>query len=199
MAKVKVSKPVQVAEAPISSASATVEVAEAKPVRLNMPIKKAEPYFLGVIDECPYQNLYLGGVTFHRVTNELMPAVRGDEDILAPGPDQRGDIEMLTPEQIEKVKKAAKSKIMRWYDPPRWDDVPVEGGGTRKIFKGRGQIFSNAPRHPEAPQFTPMPNDEPIGKYVYLMPVNSIGVSLLSTRNTIPVITLHEAMQKGTI
>ena len=186
-----------------STTSVAVAEAPAQVVQAPAPVKssKAEPYFLGTTEECPYWNLSLSGITFQRETCELHAARRGDDEILEQGPPSKGHLEMLTPEMVERVKKAAKTKVVRWSYPPRWEEEVNSVTGERsKVFKGRGQIYSTTARHADAPVFVPEPTDEPIGKYIYLMPVASIGsIGLLGSRADVKIVTLHEAMQNGTI
>ena len=197
MSKVKAPKAV-------NATAVAVAEAPAQPVQTPSKSTKAEPYFLGTTEECPYWNLSLAGVTFQRETCELHAARRGDDDILEQGPPSKGHLEMLTPEMVERVKKAAKTKVVRWFSPPRWEDIRRDNGAggytTERVFKGRGAIFSTSPRHADAPQFVPNDTDEPIGKYLYMMPVASIGsVTLLGSRVDVKTVTLHEAMEKGLI
>jgi hypothetical protein len=185
-----------------SVATASVAIAEAPAQVVQTPTKsKAEPYFLGTTEECPYWNLSLAGITFQRETCELHAARRGDDEILEQGPPSKGHLEMLTPVMVERAKKAAKTKVVRWFSPPRWEEeVNTVTGERSKVFKGRGAIFSTSARHVDAPAFVPEPTDEPIGKYLYMMPVASIGsIGLLGSRADVKIITLHEAMEKGLI
>lgn len=168
-------------------------VAEQKPRQVSKP----RPYFLGTTDDCPYWNLNLAGVTFHRETAELMADKRGQDDILTQGPPIRGHLEMLTVEAIERIKKACKTKVIRWNSPPRWE-VNKETG--KKEFRGNGRIYSSGPRGPDAPAFIPQDNDEPIGKYIYLMPADTVSpTQILSDRQSITVKTVYEAMEDGTL
>jgi hypothetical protein len=186
-------------QTPVTEAPATIKtvVAEQKPTAKV----KAKPYFLGTTDECPYWNLTLSGITFHRETAELIAGKRGQDDILVQGPPVRGHIELLTPDMIERIKKAARTKVVRWLYPPRWEEVvDVTDGTKRKVFKGNGRIYSSSPRGPDAPQFEPQENDEPIGKYVYCMDVSTMEPSeILGDRRNVQVKTLHEAMEDGTL
>jgi len=192
-------KVVAVPEAPVVETAAQIKtvVSEQKP----KSVSKAKPYFLGTTDDCPYWNLNLAGVTFHRETAELMAGKRGDDDILTQGPPVRGHLEMLTPEAIERIKKAAKTKVIRWNYPPRWEEVKNENTGRmERVFKGNGRIYSSSPRGPEAPQFVPQDGDEPIGKYIYCMDASTLDPTfVLGDRKNIPVKTVHEAMEDGTL
>jgi hypothetical protein len=194
-------------EAPVTTAPAVVQEVKkeipAPVVEVQKPTApvKAKPYFLGTTDDCPLWNLNLGGVTFHRETAELIPAKRGDDDILQQGPPVRGHLEMLTPDSIERIKKAARTKVVRWAYPPRWEDVVDPNTGAKsRVFKGNGRIYSSGPRGPDAPQFVQQDGDEPIGKYIYCVPTESLDATfVLGDRKSIQVKTVHEAMEDGTL
>jgi hypothetical protein len=69
-----------------------------------------------------------------------------------------------------------------------------------RVFKGNGRIYSSSPRGPEAPQFVPQDGDEPIGKYIYCMDASTLDPTfVLGDRKNIPVKTVHEAMEDGTL
>lgn len=101
-------------------------------------------YWLGTLDQCPLQNVSLAGRTLHRWTYRQfwIEGQRLPEKI-----QRRGGIEDLTDEQFEAIKAASMKKFVR-----------RTGDRAEVVSKREGR-----------PHFQ---SDEPIGTYVYCLPID---------------------------
>ena len=100
-------------------------------------------YWLGTLDQCPLQNATIGGRTFHRRTDKGYH-VEGER--MPRKIERRGALEWLTDEQVAKIKDASRRKFVRRV------------GDSARVVQPR----------PGAPRYA---SDDPIGMYLYCIPV----------------------------
>lgn len=105
-------------------------------------------YWLGVLDQCPMEVVTLGGIAFCRRTHSpyYVEGERTPRKV-----ERRGQILHLTEEQIEAVKANARTKLVR-RTGRRAEIVQATGSANRRFIR--------------------YPSDEPIGTFVYCVPVD---------------------------
>lgn len=103
-------------------------------------------YWCGTRDDCPFQNVTLGGFSFPK----FVETVSDDVGMITQRDKHKGQIYHLTQKQVEKIKDAAIRKVIAIGSVPRWHN--------------RGN-----------PKYRPAANHVPSGRFVYMVPVNDLG------------------------
>jgi hypothetical protein len=102
-------------------------------------------YFVGTLPNSPFQNITLGGVCFPQFTSDI---TFGKESNIASQNRHNGDVLQLDGEEIDRIKNAAKRKVVRW-----------NANSSRAFLAEKDE------------RYRPMSSDKPIGEYVYLISV----------------------------
>lgn len=118
-------------------------------------------YFVGTIDGSPFQNITIGGICFPNFTNEL---IRNDENTATIQSKRRGDILELYDYEVKRIREAASKKIIRWN--------PAQ---TRAFIVSIDDKYRKGN------------NDEPISKYIYLIPLEQVAKDNPMWRETSPL------------
>jgi hypothetical protein len=118
-------------------------------------------YWCGTVSNFPIQCVHIAGVEFPK--NETPPLYNDPETGLTERARNKGVIVKLTPTQAAKVLKMLKQKAVRWLvkNQKTEDDRGFKGSSCRL------QNVTNA-------KYVRHPNDEPLAKYIYFMPVSEI-------------------------
>ncbi len=106
-------------------------------------------YWVGTFDDCPVQNVTLGGISFPRYTERVID----DGGMITKRSPARGAMTWLSPDQVDRIETAIKNRIVRW-----------RGRGAQR----RGTVALN--RAGDA-RYRKMTGDEPLGHYVYMTTV----------------------------
>lgn len=110
---------------------------------------KTKKYFVGTIDGAPFQDFTIGGFCFPNFTNEL---IKDDTTAQMVPSKKKGDILELYDDEVKRIKETAVKKAIRW------NSNKTRGFIINKDEKYKANI-----------------NDEPISKYIYLIPIDEIG------------------------
>jgi len=121
------------------------------------PDQVGHPYWFGTLPTCPQYNVAIGGMMFHRYTDPPVGTeAETGETKRAYG---KGSVENLTLRQIEAIKANLKNKVVRFH------------GNS-----GRGSIHNSD----NAKFFTPLSDDQPLARHVYLVAFDQQTVGLRS-------------------
>lgn len=130
-------------------------------------------YWAGVLPGCPRHNLTIGGVTFADYVELVTPDPAGLKDNR-----QRlfGSIARLDEDQVEAIKVLARRKLVRGANR-RTDEHGVALPTTTIVKDDRFDVeLWNRTRKPaqvvaSQPKYRSQRGDEPVGKYLFLIPV----------------------------
>lgn len=123
---------------PLPEPERTARRVTIEPTALRIPPRpKLTEFHVGTRRSCPHQNVTIGGISFPSFTGG---ALIGENR-------RQGARVRLSPEQIDRVKRALAGKIVRW----------TMAGGER-----RGQLLSV-----DSPGFAAQAGDEPLAQHVY--------------------------------
>lgn len=130
-------------------------------------------YWCGTTEECPIQNVTVGGQSFPRDTGT---AVRDPSGNIESGHLEHGAMLQLTDTQVDRVVRGVSERLIRWTGQPT-DENGKPRGKRRGII-----IMRDGPYNEQA-------GDEPLARYVYMVRTDSLG---FRGRMTIPETMLEE-------
>ena len=107
-------------------------------------------YWVGTFDDCPVQNLTLGGISVPRFTERVID----DGSMITKRSSVRGAMVWLAPDQLEAIERAIHQRVVRWRG---------RAGANR-----RGVVVLN--RTGDA-RYRKMTGDEPLSYYMYMLTV----------------------------
>lgn len=127
-------------------------------------------YFVGTLPTSPFQNITLGGICFPQYVNDVSFE---KESNVAVNNRKLGDVIELDDEQVQKIKEAAKRKVIRW-----------------NVNNTRAFIVEKNDK-----KYRPQPNDKSIGEYVYLIAVELASKWNPLWRDKTPKYSLYEMIK----
>lgn len=123
-------------------------------------------YFMGVLPGSPIQNAHVAGIEFQAFRNDLRP--NRDKTKIVHSPDLPGKIMGLHKAQIDEIIKRVPEKMIRWSTV---DELPDEFGedASEDDIVRRGAIYIKG-----ALNYEPIPEDEPLSRYLYLVTLDEM-------------------------
>ena len=118
------------------------------------PEKVKRPYWCGCLPESGHSLITIAGEDFPSVTEEVVHDEFTNETRRARRP---GVVKMLSEEQVAEIKRKVVRSIIRFTD-------------TEEGRRGRLYTYDDE-------RLTPFPTDEPLAKYVYLIPADTLSLA----------------------
>ena len=125
-------------------------------------------YWVGTLEECPYQNVTAGGIGFPLFTGT---ATFDDKAQVMEGNIRRGALAMLTEKQVDAICESVKRKAIRFVGKEIERYVPrlePGDGPPVKIKRRRGSIVS------VDGSYKRQPDDEPLAKYLFMVRTDAL-------------------------
>lgn len=120
-----------------------------------------QAFWIGLLPSAPVSNVLLAGVCFPLRTQVVGPgSAHGGKTSRH---DMKGQVVHFTPEQVERVKHAARALVVRKQG---------QGDGARRILLNADpRHFAHDPRNPgrRVREYVPQRGDTPIGCYAYMV------------------------------
>lgn len=132
------------------------------------PEGEKHEYWVGTLEECPYQNTYAGGVCFPLFTGI---ATFDDKAQVMEGNISRGALAILTDDQVNAIVESVKRKAIQFVGKEIVRYVPrlkAGNGPPIKITRRRGTIVSVDGKYKR------LPDDEPLAKYLYMVRTDAL-------------------------
>ena len=128
-----------------------------QPPLSNLPgSEPTELYWIGTLPGAPVQNIDLGGVHFPLFCEDVANIAGATQRIR-----RNGSVVALSETMIKRVHSALRRKVVRWRGADRRKGflvvIPTDQERTQMAARGRDRPFRS------------QPNDEPIGRYVYMV------------------------------
>lgn len=139
-----------------------------------LPVEhESKSYWVGTLPSCPQFNVALAGVQFHRYTDP--PTGRDADSGETKRAYRKGCVEQLTEAKVQTIMNAMRNKVVQWK--------LKKDKETGQLSRGEeGFVMST-----DSKQYFRQKFDEPLAKYVYLLPVTEAVFSqVMSMDDTYP-------------
>lgn len=118
-------------------------------------------YYVGTVNNSPFQNITVGGFCFPKYTAEL---ISNKETGISLQSHHNGDILHLSDDEVARIRKSAAGKVVRW-----------NAANTRATMLSKDE------------KYRPVPTDHPVSEYIYLIPVQKAAEWNQQWRGSIPI------------
>lgn len=141
-------------------------------------------YWVGVLDDCPIQNVTVGGITFPLFVGEASLTDKC-EFVDGKGSLERGGLAFLTDDQMDFVTKAVSMKVMRTSGKGTPAYIPPLGRRkkAKKIMRKRASLVARDEN------YRARPGDVPLAAYLFMYRTSEMD---FNSRNQEPEPMLQE-------